>query len=222
MTSAFLAEVDTIKGTMFVGNKGKLSKIPLFFAQSARLKKILGRDSSYRTSVDYFLSTRDAEKTRIVVVDNVEKGLRASTGVNLSVAEFLAKEYGASKYASSKPVNAVFKIRITSPFGQKVSKYSGGGKYGTTWERQGDVRLHITNNLSRLTVKHTDARVPYYKDAEVVMIELDQDGVTPTKITCTPIIDFYLQSPACKQRWTDLNRSSLASFELNPKWAGRV
>lgn len=213
MTTAFLAEVDTSNGTRYVGKNGKLQKLPIFYAASSRLKDVFKstRRSHYpTTNFDWYLSQRDVHLTRVVIVDNVENGLKASIGSNLSVVEFLAKEFSTSgKYAPKKPHNAVFKIRVRHGTSHR---YAGGGKFGKTWERQGDLRLHITSNLSRLTVKHNDPRVPYYKDAEVVMIELDADGFTPTKVTRTPVLEFYLQSPNCKKRWDELHRSSLASF----------
>lgn len=210
MTTAFLAEVDTIKGTMYVSKKGKLSKVPFFFSQAGRLKDIikLSTSRSYEP-VDFYSNRRDQDKTRVIVVDNVELGLRASTGANLSVVDFMNREYGSGQYAPKKPKNAVFKIRIIHG---SSHKYAGGGKFGKTWERQGDVRLHITNNLSRLTVRHVDGRIPYYKGAEVVMIELEADGITAKKITRTPIVDFYIQSPPCKKRIADLGQTSLSAF----------
>lgn len=212
MTTAFLAEVDTAKGTMYVGKKGKFSKLPFFFAQSQKLKELLkAPPRGYSLRDDYYSPDRDREQTRVVVVDDVQKGLRASTGSNLAVVEFLIKEFGTGKYAPTKPINAVFKIRLAKGLGYK--KYSGGGKFGKTWERQGDVRLHITNNLDRLSVCHVNRDIPYYRDAEVVMIELDpQDGITPQKITSTPILEFYLQSPSCRDRWNSIHQTNLSSF----------
>ena len=208
MTTAFLAEVDTPNGTRYIGKNGKLQKLPIFYSISQRLKNIfaLKHRSHYPiTNFDWYLSHRDAHLTRVVVVDNVEKGLRASSGLNMPVREFMSKEFSlSSRYAPKKPVNAIFKVAIDVPqsHGKITVKYAGEGKFGRTWERQGDLRLHIGANLDRLH--------GYYKNAEVVMIELDSaDGFTPLKITKTPIIDWFCQSQASKIRYNDLVRTSI-------------
>lgn len=205
MTTAFLAEVDTTAGTRYIMNGGALSRIPFFFYSSKRLKTILENTRDFGQSPYYYVSKRDCEKTRVCVVENVERGLRSSTGLNLSVAEFLKKEFGAKKYAPPQPANAVFKIRLVNSKG----KYAGGGKFGRTWERQGDLRLHITNNLERLV--NGD-----YRGANVVMIELDpKDGFTPLKVTQFPILEFYQMSPPCRVRWGSLTQRSLSNVNLD-------
>jgi hypothetical protein len=210
MTTAFLAEVDTVKGTMYIGKKGKFSKIPFFFAQSNRLKDIIRLATSLRNfgPEDYFSNRRDQERTRIVVVENIEKGLRSSTGGNISVVEFMNKEYSSGQYAPSKPANAVFKIAL-SAMGKNRKRFAGTGKFGKTWESQGHVRLHLTNNLQRMM------KEGYYtvNNAQVMMIELEADGVTPKKITYTPILEWYMQSPPCKLRIQNLDQASLSSFD---------
>lgn len=204
MTTAFLAEVDTPNGTRYIGKNGKLQKLPIFYSVSQRLKNIF--ESKQRshypiTNFDWYLSHRDAHLTRVVIVDNIEKGLKASTGSNVSVAEFIVKEFSnARKYASTKPANAVFKIAldVSQIYGKtRKSKYAGAGKFGKTWERQGDLRLHITANMDRLT--------RYYENADVIMIEIDPaDGITPLKITKTSIIDWFCQSRTSKTRFDNL------------------
>ena len=211
MTTAFLAEVDTPNGTRYIGKNGKLQKLPIFYSVSQRLKNIFAskQRSHYPiTNFDWYLSHRDAHLTRVVIVDNVEKGLKASTGSNINVAEFIVKEFSnAGKYAPKKPVNAIFKIEIDVPkfSGKKiVIKYAGGGKFGRTWERQGDLRLHINSNIHRLH--------GYYKGADVIMIEIDPaDGITPLEITKMPIIDWFCQSRTSNIRYNDLMRTSIVN-----------
>ena len=215
MTTAFLAEVDTPNGTRYVGKNGKLQKLPIFYSASTRLKEVFA--STHRShypndNFDFYLSQRDAHLTRVVIVDNVEKGLKASTGQNLSVQEFRAKEFSTTKYAATKPANAVFKIALRA-MGKNHKRFAGGGKFGKTWEAQGHVRLHISNHLHRIL------QDGYYamNDAQVVMIELEPDGVTPTKITRTPILEWYMQSPVCKRRVNELARSSLSNTPILPE-----
>ncbi len=204
MTTAFLAEVDTPQGTRYIAKKGKLSKVPHFFTRASTLKEIFSKKSYYSSTSHYSL-IQHREQTRVCIVKDLEKGLRSSTGGNISVAEFVALDLTSSgQYAPKKPGNAVFKIqlpRVYSGRGPKAIQFAGGGKFGKTWEHQGHVRLHLNNNLDRM--------LNYYKGAEVVMIEMEPDGFTPYKVSRTPIIDWYIQSPKAKLRWDELTRLSI-------------
>lgn len=208
MTMAFAAEVDTALGTRYIGKKGRNSKIPFFFSSAAPLKEIFKANVWAGNGFGFSTLVNADQHVRVIVVDQVEKGLRASTGANLSIAEFMAKEYSTSKYAPTAPSNAVFKIALDAS-GRNRKRYAGGGKYGKTWESQGHVRNHITNNIQRIT-----SADGYYisLNACVMMIELDPDGITPKKITQTPIIEWYRKSPTCARRLDELTRTSLSDM----------
>lgn len=181
MTTAFIAEIDTDEGTRYLSSKSKLSTVPLFFRTASHLRRAL-TGNKYRMSKDYFVPSRDNLKTVVVKVDMLERGLRSSHGTKMSVHEFNAlPSKGKTPSISS---NVVFKIQLNS---QKVKKFVGDGKFGKTWNRQGDIRNHITANIHRLTAA--------YKDANVLQITIGPDGVSPTSITYTPIVEWYRRSP---------------------------
>jgi hypothetical protein len=187
MTTAYTAEIDTTDGTRYLAGKSKLSKIPFFFRSVSHMRRSLA-GSRYRTGTDYFVPTRDSLKTTIVKVENLERGLRASHGTKMSVHDFAQlPTFGKSPRV---PSNAVFKLQLNSAgtgVGPSKKRFAGDGKHGKTWNRQGDLRSHITANIHRLTAA--------YKDAVVATVLLGTDGISVTSITYTPIVEWYRRSP---------------------------
>jgi hypothetical protein len=187
MTTAYTAEIDTKDGTRYLASKSKLSKVPFFFRSVSHMRRSLS-GSRYRTGDDYFVPTRDALKTTIVRVENLERGLRGSFGTKMSVHDF--GQLPAAGKTPRVPSNAVFKIQLNSAgtgVGPSKKRFVGDGKHGKTWNRQGDLRNHITSNIHRLTAA--------YKDAVVATILIGPDGITPSSITYTPIVEWYRRSP---------------------------
>ena len=200
MTTAFTAEIDTPEGTRYLAPKSKLSKIPFFFRTVAQLQRAL-RGNSYRKGVEYFVPAIDSLKTVVVKVENLEKGLRSSSATRLSVAEAIS--IPSRKATAKVPSNAVFKIQFPAiGVGPKRKRFAGEGKYGKTWNRQGDVRLHIGSNIHWLK--------SVYRDATVVTILMGDDGITSTNISHTPIVEWYRRSPESNKRYLNAFSESMS------------
>lgn len=183
MTTAYFAEVDSIKGTLYLGVKSKLSTVPFFFRSVSHLLRGLGGRQYFEDS-EHYVPSRDDLKTVVVRVENIERGIRSSTATRFSVND--VKNFPKTERAIKMPSNAVFKIQLDAQAKYR-QRFVGAGKYGKTWNRQGDVRSHITANMHRL--KNA------YFGASVLTIMMNPDGVTVSSVTQTPIVEFYRKSP---------------------------
>jgi hypothetical protein len=208
MQTAYIAEVDTdsSEGTRYIGLKGKLVARPYFFRNSTTIREVLqGKRGKYYG----FIREKHLEKTTVVIIKNLENGLRASEATRITGHAFLAMPVPSKTKA---PKNAVYKIELDnkSKLWRSNRPFVGSGKFGTTWQRAGDVRLHLNNNLGLLI---SDSGSDFYKYAKVLTIVLGLDGITPVSITKTPIIDWYCESPRSKARWYEMTRTSIGNFE---------
>lgn len=207
MTTAFTAEIDTKDGTRYLAPKSRLSKVPFFFRTVGHMRRSLS-GSRWRTGTEYYVPTRDELKTVIVKVDHLERGLRASFGTKLTVRDFMALPTKAK--GPTVPLNAVFKVQLNAAgtgVGPNRKRFAGPGKLGKTWCRQGDLRNHITLNIHWLTT--------IYKDAVVAQIVLGPDGITPTSITYTPIIEWYRRSSYGNMTYLKNFGESMSSNDLS-------
>lgn len=207
MTTAFTAEIDTKDGTRYLAPKGKLSKVPFFFRSVSHMRRALA-GSRWVTSIDYFVVARDELKTTIVRVDHLERGLRSSFGTKMTVRDFMALPTKGG--APRVPSNAIFKLQLNAAgtgVGPGKKKFVGSGKLGKTWNRQGDLRNHITQNIHRLTAA--------YKDAVVVQALVNEDGISVSSITYTPIVEWYRRSPYSNRTYLKNFGESMSSNDLS-------
>jgi hypothetical protein len=212
MTIAFTAEVDTPTGTKYVGKQGALVPRPVFHATSTKLKEYLRLNRSYLSDTQ-FKRSRDELKTVVIVVRDLEKGMAASQAEKMSIRKFEETEYSTSSSAPKVHKNTVFKLEYSgSGLGTNRKKFAGASRFGKTWTRQGDLRLHLTANLHKFA---TNTKNASYRGATVVAIQLNDDGITPQNVKRIPVDQFYSLNPKCKIRLAEATRTSLSSVNEN-------
>lgn len=199
MRTGYLVEVDTDAGTQYVSSKGVLSPMPKFWRDGSSLVRALER---------CFRRGLDQRKMEVVRVQNLEKGLRESTATRLTVDAFYASRSTSFTKRPKYSKNAVFKIRLKTPWGAERAVFVGTGKNGKTWEKAGDLRNHITRNIEKLNTE--------YAGAEVLIIDVSSDGVIPARVNHQPIIQFYRDSPDSDKKFRSAYTPSLSQFEFTP------
>ena len=192
MRTGYLVEVDTPSGTMYVSSKGALSGLPKFWRDRSSLVRALER---------CFRHGLDQRKMEVVRVQNLEAGLRQSTATRLTVEAFYASRPTSFSKRPKYPKNAVFKIRLKTQWGDDRVRFAGPGRLGKIWGRAGDLRNHITQNIDLLKTK--------YAGADVLIIEMNTDGVTPYRVLPQPIIQFYCDSPDSNKVYKNAYTQSL-------------
>lgn len=209
MATAYIAEIDTNDGTRYLSTKSKLSQVPFFFRSVSHLRRSLsGRQ--YRIGPEYYVPSRDEMKTAIVKVENLERGLRSSSGVRMSVHSF--KQLPTAQRHVKMPANAVFKIQLNSAgtgFGPKKKKFAGDGKFGKTWNRQGDARNHISSNIHWLKT--------VYKDAVVATVTMNPDGITVSQVSYTPIVEWYRRSQFGNRTYLRFFQETMSDGVISPR-----
>lgn len=178
MSTGYLAEVDTPNGTVYVGHGGVLKKLPQFFTDPKALRDVLVQDHSSNR----FSYTLDRFKTTVIVVEKLEAGMRASSAKTMTLFQFESLPILNVRVKPRTSPNAVFKLQLLNTKSE-APKFAGPGKYGKTWEKTGHLRSHLRLDLGRL--------VKDYAGAEVVEIIIGEDGCTSTRVSKTPVLDFY-------------------------------
>jgi hypothetical protein len=188
MTTGYLAEISTDKGTFYIGPANKLRKHP-YFHGGMMLKKLLERGR-------YSKDCLNGSDLAIQITEVKKLGLKASFATRMSVYEFNKLPFGMKKVPPTPP-NAVYKIELFTPIGpfERTQKFIGTGKFGKSWDAAGAVRLHITANIEKL--------MGTYAKATVLEIFMLPDGVTPKMIIRHPILDFYKMSPDSAKRYSE-------------------
>jgi hypothetical protein len=207
MTTAFLAEVDTKEGTMYVGRKAKLMKLPYFWRSGSQLMSTL-IDKQVYPRTGSFNWVQNAEKTSIVLIEDLHKGLRSSKGTSMTVWAF--KQHRLSQPAAKRniePKNSVYKLLVPNLPGNK--KFMGPGKFGKSWESAGALRNHLTLNIDRLK--------KMYANAKVVRITYNDDGITQKEVQYFPVESFYRSSPYSAKTYLNFYGTSLSQFEVPAK-----
>jgi len=131
MTTAFLIEVDTKQGTRYLRSNGRYSSFPVFIRSAISVRNVVNNTN--------LLSSYEREKTTIVKVEDLEKGLRASRGEQMSIARF--NEWFVNRpstYAS--PKNTMYRILYKDKYG-KFQIYND-----KVWSKTGPLRNHLVRN----------------------------------------------------------------------------
>lgn len=206
MTKAFVVEVGTKNGTLYLGRKGKLSRIPIFWNSGKRLQDTLNIERNYGYNV--FKIAEHEFNTAIVEIENIERGLRDSTAKRHTLHQFKQLRFTTRVRT---PQNAVYKIELESKYISAKDRSSirgclfGKGKFGRTWETAGDLRRYVTcNNLFSREA---------FTTAVVLEILIGDDGVTTKSIRRIPLIDFYCQSPDSLKRFEQTFQSRLTKVQ---------
>lgn len=201
MATGYIAEVDTVDGTKYVGHGGALKKVPQFFLNPVALRDILVQDNG-KEKYGY---TLDRFKTRVIIVDNLEAGLRACSAKPLNVFQFEELPIFNRKPLAYKAYpNAVFKIELFNKGKNGKPMFAGPGKFGKTWGRAGDLRSHLRLDLNRLMGE--------YNGAQVVEIIIGEDGCTTTRVSKMPVLEFY--KGGTKEAQTELKQFIFDTDEL--------
>jgi hypothetical protein len=170
------------KETSYLGLQGVIQDRPYFFARAGHVTTLL------KYAINMFrLEMGDAT---VVEVRGVENGIKNSQATRLSVSEFFGRQVKKIK-VPKHPKNSVFKIEYTTRSG--VKHLSGGGPYGKTWLKAGDVRSHISYRLSYLKSSYSNARV--------IEIRMNDDKITTNHVVYHDLIEFYKQSPDCLKKY---------------------
>lgn len=188
MTSAYVVEVTIDSTRMYVNTGGKIGTVPKFFVNAGQVKRALVPRLGYGNS-KYNPQPHKAN-TKVIKIDNLERGLSASLASIMTYDEF----YAAARSSKFKPSiaenkNAVYKIQTAD--GKFVNAGLRKEKFGKSWNTSGQLRSHITSRLERLNL--TSGK---YARAKVVEIEYAADGITTKQVKTYPIIDFYCASPS--------------------------
>lgn len=190
MTKAYVVQVSTQdSGFLYLGLKRKLCKVPKFFISAPGLRtqiKLCGYGKG--------INSVRSPSTIVIVISDLEKGLKDSSASSMSLDTFLASDF-SSKRALSNP-NAVYKIRRDDG---SLVRTNRRHTFGTAWSRAGDLRTYLSNTLNS-----SMAFEIRFKGAHVLEIVMAEDGVLVKEVIEHPIKDFYLASPACSKRYADL------------------
>lgn len=207
MTKAFVVEVGTKDGTLYVGRKGKLSRIPIFWSSGKRLQDTLNKENTYGYNV--FKSAEHGLNTMIVEIEHIERGLRDSTAKRHTLHQFKQLRFSMNRVQS--PKNALYKIELEPKYVTAKARSSlrgcmfGKGKFGRTWESAGDLRRYVTYN----NLLSNEA----FTTAVVLEILIHEDGITAKSIQRIPLIEFYCQSPDSLKRFERSFESRLTKVQ---------
>lgn len=200
MTTAYMAELDTALGTRFISKGGKVVLRPAIFSTSMSMLKAI--DKATRAPIAIGVSI---DKIAVIVIKDLEKGIRASAANVLSYREFR----GIVKVSTMRVQDlddAQYKIQLSAPQIQKNSKrlYGCGpdAKFGKTWNSAGRLRIFIASNINLLKSTLANATVLEYNFTE--------DGITPLFVKRVPIIEFYRRSPDSNKRYQQFFGGSLS------------
>lgn len=196
MTTAYVVEVQLKGGAQYMTSNGKLAPAPKFFLSQPAVRSYI--QGLFRRP-NYYNATLMSEFTRIIVIKELEKGLKDSKAEILFYGEFLASSEpkGASRIKAQK--NAVYKLRTAA--GEWVKVGALRPKFGKIWNRASDLRNHITLLMTHGYNQHAPVPLPHrYIGAEVIEIVMEDDGFRQKAVNIYPIVDFYAASPACRPR----------------------
>jgi len=190
MVKAFVAEIDSTSGTLYLGAGGKLKALPYFWQSSKALKDALTRPTSL-TSKTY--SPSQQYLTQVIEIFDLEKGLRQTKLERMSVRQFLEKF--ATPIVKKPHPNSVFKVRTEkSPTGKAKFFGQSKAKFGKTWSTAGALRNQLSRIISSSNLEHLQNWI-------VLELQMKDDGIQYEKVIETPLVDFYCQSTDCKKRY---------------------
>lgn len=195
MAIAYIVQVNFPAGTKYLGPSLTLIEVPKFFKSESAVKRALYR-SGYCGSGIFFSAEAHSKITQVIVIRELENGLKDSKAEILSYDEFMDKDF-SKKISIENNEDAVYKIRLALPLVDGRPRFawkdSLGQKFGHVWAKASCVRNHISGDVEKL--QHI------YSGAQVLEIEMGVDGVTAKSIKEYPIVDFYCASPSSRKRY---------------------
>ena len=191
MSTGYIVEIFFDNEVKYVGDKGQTRQVPKVFIGGPRVQRMLARWNGNRL----------ADQIRVTQISNLERGIKHSNARVFSYDEFMHASFTKSNSAIPNNPNAIYKIKLdpmsakakadgklfVSPLGWRKEKF------GKSWNRAGDLRSHIQSRLSWLRGN--------YLNAEVLEIEMAEDGFTPKVVKTYNITDFYCATPACRKNY---------------------
>jgi hypothetical protein len=206
MTTAWIAEISTKTGTKYLSTKtnGYYANRPHFFSTASHFKRALTRLQQFGMHGDF--SEVDSAHITVVRIENLERGLRDSTGARMTADAFMAAEKlkeAAKSFKPKDPQLTMYAIEYSPEARRSMrypKQYAGAGKFGTRWKRSADVRNHLSANLDLLNGA--------YKDASIVILEyFAGDLLVPEKVSRLPLLKWYISTKAGAKRWADVSET---------------
>lgn len=191
MSTCYIVEIFFDNEVRYAGAKGVIRQIPKFFIGGPRVQRML----------DGYRLKSLADKIRVTQISYLERGIKQSNAKVFGYDEFMKATFTKATSVIPNNPNAIYKIKLdpmsarakangklfVSPLGLRKEKF------GKSWNRAGDLRSHIQSRLSWL---RSD-----YMNAEVLEIEMAEDGFTPKVVKTYNITDFYCATPACRKNY---------------------
>lgn len=194
MTTAYVVEVQLPDGAKYLSINGKLSPVPKFFLSRPTVRKYILQGAHH--SNNYYNPKKHSEDTRIIVITQLEKGLKDSKAEILFYGQFVNSMPAMPSARPKTHKNAIYKLRLAN--GQWVSPGKLKPKFGKIWNRAGDLRAHLTRTIRNCKLTHL------YANAEVIEITMEDDGVCQKMVNIFPVEMFYRESPALAARLAPL------------------
>lgn len=186
MTTAFLIKVDLKAGTRYVRSNGRYSSFPVFIRSAVSVRNVVNNP--------HLFSSVEREKTTIVKVEELEKGLRASRGEQMSIARFNEWfQNRPSRYES--PKNTMYRVLYKDKYG-RFQNY--GDK---VWTKTGPLRNHLVRNPHILLP--TNGQPEYF----ILAIQMKGTNVEVENIKRYPIAEWMQLSPNGKKAYWNLRGS---------------
>lgn len=207
MTTAYIVETKFGDNVNYMIAGGRFSHFPKLFTGHARVKTLLSANGlGYGNS--RFCAKMHKDSTKIIRIQNLERGMRDSHATIFTYEEFMARDFSRNGLTIPNNPNAIYMIELaqnlelaTKAKPQYVQTAGQGRrcKFGHQWNSGGHVRLHITGRLHRLEST--------YKGAKVLEIEMHEDGFTPKQVKSYPIVDFYCASKSSREQYNQKFRN---------------
>lgn len=160
----------------YVGNQLKKRSAPHFFVNASKVKHLINRKSAY-----------DGE-WQILIISNLENGLKDSQVTAVSTAEFLQMDFSSSRITAHAP-GAVFFLETNPATDLRPATIYTRKGLPHRWKRSGDLRCHLNFIVRNRRVFGAVG------DPTVLEVVYGPDGVSPKSIRRWTVQDFMRASP---------------------------
>ena len=195
MTIAYTVQVNLSNGIQYVSSNGKLSPIPKFFRSGPAIRKYL----SLATSNPSYYNQGMKDLTTVIVIKELEKGLKQSIAEILSYDEFMKHDISAKSNPMISNPRAYYKVKLADGTIEGVSSWRGAARFGKMWSSAGHLRAHLTTQNQYGPHVLLGAK---YKDAKIVEVVVAADNVNIEAVREYPIGVWYSASPTSRKHLT--------------------
>lgn len=168
----------------YVGTQLKKRSAPHFFAHAASVKQLISRKNVY-----------DGE-WQILIISNLENGLKEAQVTPVSTAEFLQMDFSSSRITAHAD-GAVFFLETNPATDLRPATIYTRKGLPHRWKRSGDLRSHLNFLAGRLRYSgsHSYRTSGSMQDYTVLEVVYGTDGVSPKSIRRWTVQDFMRASP---------------------------